>query len=219
VDQRRLKEQQARLTASRVSASHLARAAMHGPAPLSPTHVRRLQRAIGNQAVNRLLASAGAPVVQRFPVSAMKQGLGGELLAKHIGLPDMPDLSSREQQENALEAVYYHRPFERGVVNDRRPMNSVFFADPSVIFDDLKTKYANQELNNSSEYTTNNAYPAISAVRVFDEKSDTYKRAQLQYGPAKPVVKINKEHGLQAFNHLQKTDPQKLATDVDLTPG
>jgi hypothetical protein len=190
-----------------------------GQAPLTPAHLMFLQRTIGNQAVVRLLAGGGGPtVVQRFKMDTMKQELGSELLKKHIGEPAMPDLSTREQQENALEAVYYHRPYDRGNrINDRREMNTVFFADPQVIFEDLKNKYTADELNNGSEYTTNNTYQAISSVRVFNEKDKKYNRAQLQYGAAKPIVKINKDGNLQAFNHLQKTDPRTLGNQVDLT--
>jgi hypothetical protein len=39
---------------------------------------------------------------------------------------------------------------------------------------------------------------------------------QIQHGPAKPMVKINKESSKWAFNHLQQTDPKKLAKTEDL---
>jgi hypothetical protein len=129
-------------------------------------------------------------------------------MEKHMANAGFPALDSREAQENVLESVYYHRP-----KSDRRDVNTVFFADPGAIAQDLHDM-AGENVDYGPEYTTTNTYPAVTVIRVY--KGDGYKKAQIQHGEAKPVVKINNHDGDPAFNHLQKTNPKELAGKLDL---
>ena len=153
----------------------------------------------------------------------MKQSLGDELLHKHVGTEPMPDVSTSDGKEEATAAVYYQRS-----KTDRRSMNTVFFADPDVLFADLKKTNQDVDLKSGPDYTTTDTYPAITVLVVGttnkDSSGNTVKGAvtgpfvmlQIQHGPAKPMVKINKESSKWAFNHLQQTDPKKLAKTEDL---
>lgn len=159
--------------------------------------------------IRSTLNTNGAPI-QRFPKTDLKDGLGSEFLHKHIAHAGPPALASQEDKENVLESVYYHRP-----MGDRRDVNTVFFADPAVIENDLKTT-AGDDISYSTKYTTTTAYPAITVLRVFRENEGRYVRAQIQYGDARPVVKVNNGDGSPSFNHLQETNPKVLGNKVDV---
>lgn len=193
---------------------------------LSATSVSSLQRLVGNGVVSRMVSGAGAasgPVVQRFRIEEMKQGLGNELLHKHVGTESMPDLSTPDAREDAVGAVYYQR--SKG---DRRTKNTVFFVDPATLFDDLRKTHQDTELSNSPTYTTTASFPAISVLVVGKTNKDStgasvpgavsgpFIKFELEHGTAKPMVKINKEDGRMAFNHLQETNPKVLGTKLDL---
>jgi hypothetical protein len=186
-----------------------------------------LQRLIGNRAVSRMLAGPAASVaplvVQRFNVDEMKQSLGDELLEKHVGTEPMPDVSSSDGREEAVAAVYYQR-----AKDDRRSMNTVFFVNPATLFADLKETNRATDLKSGPNYTTTSSYPAITVLVVGTTNKDSegnkvtgavtgpFKKLEIQSGEAKPMVRINKETGLWAFNHLQETSPKTLGTKVDL---
>jgi hypothetical protein len=190
--------------------------------------VARLQRLVGNTAVRQLLAGGAVrgtapPIVQRFQVGDMKQELGSELREKHVGTEAMPDVASPDGREEAVAAVYYQR-----AKADRRSMNTVFFADPAVLFKDLSDTNAGQELRSGPDYTTTGTYPAITVLVVgtVDKNSSggkvkgavtgPFRKLEIQHGEAKPMVRINKDHGDWAFNHLQQTTPKVLAGTADL---
>lgn len=153
---------------------------------------------------------SGIPI-QCFAKSDLKNGLGSEFLEKHVANVNPPSLDSREAQENVIESVYYNRPRD-----DRKSMNTVFFESPGIIEQDLRSNINGDEVDYNTEYTTQNTYPAITVLRVFQEKEDKYARAQIQHGRAKPCVKVNKGDGTPSFNHLQKTEPRKLENTIDL---
>lgn len=153
---------------------------------------------------------SGIPI-QCFSKSDLKNGLGSEFREKHVANVNFPSLDSRDKQENVIESVYYNRPRD-----DRKPMNTVFFASPESIEQDLRSNINGDDVDYNTEYTTQNTYPAITVLRVFQEKKDKYARAQIQHGQAKPCVKVNKGDGTPSFNHLQKTEPRQLGNTIDL---
>lgn len=212
----------ARLTAS------VAAAIAHGhPGGLSASRATGLQRLIGNAAVSRMVAepsgSAAGPVVQRLKVDEMKQSVGSELLEKHVGTDPLPDLSTADAREQAVAAVYYQR-----AKGDRRTKNTVLFVNPTDLFADLRKTNENADLKSGPDYTTSNSYPAITVLVVGVTNKDStggsvkgavtgpYKKFEIEHGLAKPMVRINKDHGEMAFNHLQETSPKKLGTTHDL---
>ena len=187
-----------------------------------------LQRLGGNQAVRRLLAvrppGGTAPaIVQRVSVDEMKQELGSELLHKHVGTEPVPDVSTPDGREEATAAVYYQR-----AKDDRRSMNTVFFADPAALFSDLRDTNRAQDLKSGPDYTTTRTYPAITVLvvgtayespdgqKVKGAVTGPFQKLEIQHGPARPMVKINKDAGQWAFNHLQRTEPKTLTNKVDL---
>jgi hypothetical protein len=157
--------------------------------------------------------------LQRMKVSEALPPIGPLLMEKHMGAEGAVSgeqlESNQESQENALEAVYYQRP-----KNDRRDVNTVFFINAETLRHDLNNTNSNIDLDQQSAYaqtfTTANNYFAISVLRVWKEGSG-YVKAKLSFGDAKPVVKLNKQGGV-AWNHLQETNPKKLAKEIDLTP-
>ena len=149
--------------------------------------------------------------IQCFSKSTLKKGLGTELLEKHIANVSFPSLSSNEEKENVLESVFYNRPKD-----DRKAMNTVFFATPENIEQDLLNTVAGDEIDYKTNYTTTKEYPAITVLRVFNEDSNKYVKAQIQHGNARPVIKVNNKEGTPSFNHLQNTNPKKLGTEIDL---
>jgi Domain of unknown function (DUF4157) len=194
----------------------------------APSGVAHLQPLAGNTAVTQL--PSGQPgrqrtpaVVQRVMVGEMKQGLGSELLHKHVGTEPMPRLDTPDQREQAVAAVYYQR-----TKDDRRPKNTVFFAAPATLFDDLKETNKEKDLGPNENYTTTRPYPAITVLvagtqyrkpsgeQVQGAVTGPFHKLTIEYGPAKPVVKINRDDGPYAFNHLQQTDPKQLVNQVDL---
>jgi len=163
-----------------------------------------------NNVIHQLQGMGGNRPVQCFPKDELKETLGSSFIEKHIANSGAPLLESREDQENVLESVYYHR-----LVDDRRPMNTVFFANAADINNDLKDN-AEDELSYSEKYTTTESYPAITVLRVFKEQSGEYAKAEFQFGNAKPEVKLNKQDGKPSFNHLEKTDPKELEHKINL---
>jgi hypothetical protein len=197
------------------------------PGGLSATSTASLQRLIGNGAVSRVVAGppegARAPAVQRFGVDSMKQAVGKDLLEKHVGTEAMPDVSTADARDQAVAAVYYQRARE-----DRRTKNTVFFVDPAALFADLRETNKDTDLKSGPDYTTTNSYPAISVLVVGKANQDSEGRKvkgavsgpfikfEIEHGQAKPMVRINKDGGLMAFNHLQETSPKVLGTKVDV---
>ena len=194
---------------------------------LSASSATGLQRLIGNAAVSRMVAGptggGAAPVVQRFKVGEMKQSVGSELLEKHVGTESLPDLSTPDAREQAVAAVYYQR-----AKNDRRTKNTVFFVDPVALFADLKKTNEDTDLRSGPDYTTTSSYPAITVLVVGTTNQDSkgakvsgavtgpFKKFEIEHGAAKPMVRINKDHGEMAFNHLQETNPKVLGAKLDL---
>jgi hypothetical protein len=171
--------------------------------------VLRVRQARMSEGAQHYPNSSEMPI-QRFPKTELKNGLGSEFLEKHIANAGVPTLNSQEEKENVLESVYYHRPKD-----DRKSMNTVFFADPSAIEDDLKAT-AGDDLDYGTLYTTTNTYDAITVLRVYREDAEKYAKGEIQIGTACPVVKINKADGVPSFNHLQNTNPVNLATKVNV---
>ncbi len=163
-----------------------------------------------NIQLNKNINGANNSIIQRFPKTDLKDSLGTEFLEKHISTAGFPSLSSREDQENVLESVYYHRP-----TGDRKAMNTVFFANPTALEQDLRLT-ADEELSYTSEFTTTNTYPAITVLRVYREDENNYAKGDIRFGDGRPVVKINKDDGDPSFNHLQKTNPKTLPNHINL---
>lgn len=176
-----------------------------------PTFTDNRSEAIAQRKLQNLIATtSNRSPIQCFPKETLKQGLGSEFLHKHIAHASPPAMDTQEQKENVLESVYYHRP-----KGDRRDVNTVFFASPDTIEADLRGAVGD-ELSYGEKYTTTNAYPAITVLRVYREKEGKYARAQIQYGDTRPVVKINNGDGAPSFNHLQETNPKALPNKVDV---
>jgi len=167
--------------------------------------------AIAQRRLKTIMSNTSSTPIQCFSKSTLKDGLGSEFLEKHIASAGFPSLASRDDQENVIESVYYHRP-----KSDRRVMNTVFFANPATIESDLRNTISGDEVDYGNEYTTTNTYPAITVLRVYKEKDSEYAKAEIQHGPAKPVVKVNNGDGAPSFNHLQKTNPKTLGSKIDL---
>ncbi|WP_154792456.1 hypothetical protein [Occultella kanbiaonis] len=196
-------------------------------AGLSATSTASIQRLIGNGAMGRVLAGSAAgsatPAVQRFRVDSMKQEVGKDLREKHVGTEAMPDVSTADARDQAVAAVYYQRARE-----DRRTKNTVFFVDPATLFADLRETNKDTDLRSGPDYTTTNSYPAISVLVVGKTNKDSegrqvkgavsgpFVKFEIEHGQAKPMVRINKDGGLMAFNHLQETSPKTLGTKVDV---
>jgi hypothetical protein len=56
--------------------------------------------------------------------------------------------------------------------------------------------------------------PAV--ITALGAGRDSMLSLEIQDGEAKPVVKINKESGVWAFNCVKETNPKTLAKKVDL---
>ena len=147
-------------------------------------------------------------VIQRVNKQDISNDMGLEFKQKHIAEAELPNLSDKIMKENALEAVYYHRD-----KNDRKEKQTIFFADSREMCLDLLS--LDSVYNYSTLYSTKHAYPFIGILRVYNETEGKYKKADLETGSAKALVKLNKNSGTPSFNHLQKVDVEK-STKINL---
>ena len=137
----------------------------------------------------------------------LKNDMGDEFKAKHIADScSLPSMGTREEQENILESIYYHRD-----KNDRKAKHTMLFCKSTVLCNNLLNNINDtDEIFYSKKYVSSNTYPVITILRSYNEQDNRYSKAEFEYGDAQIEVMIKQEKGTPCFDHLVGTKSSSL---------